>query len=49
MDSIRSGQAILFREFVSLGYFRLSLTASDEMIDRALPNFEKALQMAQAR
>ena len=28
------------------GYFRLSLTASDEMIDRALPGFEKALQMA---
>jgi aspartate aminotransferase len=28
------------------GYFRLSLTASDEMIDRALPNFEKALRMA---
>lgn len=26
------------------GYFRLSLTASDEMIDRALPGFEAALE-----
>lgn len=25
------------------GYFRLSLTASDEMIDRALPGFQKAI------
>lgn len=30
------------------GYFRLSLTASDAMIDAALPNFEKALQIARA-
>jgi aspartate aminotransferase len=30
------------------GYFRLSLTASDDMIDHALPNFEQALQMAKA-
>jgi aspartate aminotransferase len=28
------------------GYFRLSLTASDAMIDAALPNFEQALRMA---
>ena len=25
------------------GYFRLSLTASDDMIERALPGFERAL------
>ena len=31
------------------GYFRLSLTANDEMIDRALPNFARALEMAKAR
>ena len=31
------------------GYFRLSLTANDEMIDRALPNFARALEMANAR
>jgi len=28
------------------GYFRISLTASDEMIDRALPGFEAALHRA---
>ena len=28
------------------GYFRVSLTASDAMIDRALPGFEKAMQEA---
>jgi aspartate aminotransferase len=28
------------------GYFRISLTANDEMIDRALPGFAKALQLA---
>lgn len=31
------------------GYFRLSLTASDEMIDRALPNFARALELARTR
>jgi aspartate aminotransferase len=31
------------------GYFRLSITASDAMIDRALPNFEKALAAAVSR
>ena len=30
----------------SPGYFRLSLTASDDMIDRALPGFERALRRA---
>jgi aspartate aminotransferase len=29
-----------------LGYFRLSLTASDEMIERSLPGFEDALRAA---
>ena len=28
------------------GYFRLSLTANDQMIERALPNFAKALDEA---
>jgi aspartate aminotransferase len=28
------------------GYFRLSLTANDQMIERALPNFSKALEEA---
>jgi aspartate aminotransferase len=28
------------------GYFRISLTANDDMIERALPGFEKALQRA---
>ena len=28
------------------GYFRLSLTASDEMIERSLPGFERALANA---
>jgi aspartate aminotransferase len=28
------------------GYFRLSLTASDEMIERALPGFERAITKA---
>ena len=28
------------------GYFRISITASDAMIDRALPGFERALQRA---
>lgn len=31
------------------GYFRLSLTANDEMIDRALPNFARAFEMAKGR
>ncbi len=31
------------------GYFRLSLPASDEMIDRALPGFEAALRQARER
>ncbi|MEO8285154.1 MAG: aminotransferase class I/II-fold pyridoxal phosphate-dependent enzyme [Chloroflexota bacterium] len=30
------------------GYFRISLTASDDMIERALPNFAAALQEASA-
>jgi aspartate aminotransferase len=30
------------------GYFRLSLTASDEMIERAIPGFERALAKARA-
>ncbi len=30
--------------FESPGYFRLSLTANDSMIERALPGFEKALE-----
>ena len=30
------------------GWFRLSVTASDAMIDRALPGFEKALQRARS-
>jgi aspartate aminotransferase len=30
------------------GYFRLSLTASDEMIERALPGFERALTNARS-
>jgi aspartate aminotransferase len=30
----------------SPGRFRLSLTASDEMIDRALPGFERAMRRA---
>jgi aspartate aminotransferase len=29
------------------GYFRISLTANDEMIERSLPGFEAALQIAQ--
>ena len=28
------------------GYFRLSLTANDEMIERSIPNFKTALDMA---
>ena len=28
------------------GYFRLSLTASDDMIDRALPGFQQAMELA---
>jgi hypothetical protein len=28
------------------GYFRLSLTANDQMIERALPNFSKAFEEA---
>ena len=32
----------------SPGRFRLSLTASDEMIDRALPGFERAMKRARA-
>jgi aspartate aminotransferase len=31
------------------GYFRLSLTANDEMIDAALPGFEAAIQAARQR
>jgi aspartate aminotransferase len=31
------------------GYFRISLTASDEMIDRALPNFAVAFEKAQVK
>jgi aspartate aminotransferase len=30
------------------GYFRISLTANDEMIERALPGFQAALQRANA-
>ena len=30
----------------SPGYFRISLTASDEMIERALPGFAQALKRA---
>jgi aspartate aminotransferase len=30
------------------GYFRVSLTANDEMIERALPGFERAMATAQA-
>lgn len=30
------------------GYFRISLTASEEMIERALPGFERALEKARA-
>ncbi len=29
------------------GYFRISLTANDEMIERSLTGFEAALQAAQ--
>ena len=32
----------------SPGRFRLSLTASDEMIERALPGFERAMKRARA-
>jgi aspartate aminotransferase len=31
------------------GYFRISLTASDEMIDRSLPGFEAAIRLARRR
>jgi aspartate aminotransferase len=31
------------------GYFRISLTASDEMIDRSLPGFEAAIRLARSR
>jgi aspartate aminotransferase len=31
------------------GYFRLSLTANDDMIERAIPNFAKAFEQAKAR
>lgn len=31
------------------GYFRISLTANDAMIDRALPGFEKAIQAVKAQ
>jgi aspartate aminotransferase len=31
------------------GYFRISLTATDEMIERALPVFAAAMQQARAR
>jgi aspartate aminotransferase len=30
------------------GYFRISLTANDDMIERALPGFEKAIERARA-
>jgi aspartate aminotransferase len=30
------------------GYFRISLTANDEMIDRALPGFASAIEEAEA-
>ena len=30
------------------GYFRISLTANDAMIDRALPGFERAIRAAEA-
>jgi hypothetical protein len=30
------------------GYFRLSLTASDEMIERSIPRFAAAIEKAQA-
>ena len=31
------------------GYFRISLTANDQMVEKALPGFEKALQAARVR
>jgi aspartate aminotransferase len=31
------------------GYFRLSLTANDDMIDRALPGFARAFEQATGR
>jgi hypothetical protein len=31
------------------GYFRISLTANDEMIERGLPGFERALKTAVER
>jgi aspartate aminotransferase len=34
--------------FQMRGYFRISLTANDEMIERALPGFEKAIQKVKA-
>jgi len=30
------------------GYFRISLTANDAMIERALPHFEAALQQTKS-
>jgi hypothetical protein len=30
------------------GYFRISLTASDDMIDRAIPGFQAAFESATA-
>ena len=30
------------------GYFRISLTANDEMIDRALPGFASAIEQARS-
>jgi aspartate aminotransferase len=31
------------------GYFRISLTANDQMVEKALPGFEKALQAAKVK
>jgi hypothetical protein len=31
------------------GWFRISLTANDAMVDRALPGFERALKTEHAR
>lgn len=50
-DDLEFSQVLLRQNILCLpgsvtempGYFRLSVTASDEMIDRALPGFERAM------